>query len=194
PISKSFLKLLDVPFLHVDGTHTSSQYIEEVMGHLPYKNHFVLVSPIHVVHNSATSDIVMTYFKVWDSQRGTYAANLVGYTLQFGHWVFCIMEANANPGASLCQHYWIWGHSSQSCYFKVSQCMLCGDPHYQNSHQAFTGYCKRNLCQSIPKTLEGQPYPHPLCCLNCCQDHAVTLKQCPFWHHQFDKDWLHARY
>ncbi|KXN88529.1 hypothetical protein AN958_07209 [Leucoagaricus sp. SymC.cos] len=36
--------------------------------------------------------------------------------------------------------------------------------------------------------------PHPPHCLNCHQAHTATSKQCPFWHHQFDKDWLCSKY
>ncbi|KXN85160.1 hypothetical protein AN958_11582, partial [Leucoagaricus sp. SymC.cos] len=158
------------------------------------RNHFVLVGPAQVVRNSHVSDTAMAYFKVWDSQRGTHATNLMGCSLQFSHWTIRILEANANPGASLCQHCWTWGHSSKSCHAKVPQCPLCGSPHYQSGHRAFTGYCKGNPSQGIPKTPEGQPCPHPPCCLNCCQAHTATSKQCPFWCHQFDKDWLHTHY
>ncbi|KXN87520.1 hypothetical protein AN958_08625 [Leucoagaricus sp. SymC.cos] len=160
----------------------------------PHKNHFVLVGPIWVVCNSKVLDTVTAYFEVWDSQRGTHAANLMSHSLQFGHWTSQILEANANPGASLCQHCWTWGHSSQSCHAKAPQCPLCGRPHYQDSHCAFAGCCKRNPCQDIPKTPEGQPCSYPSCCLNCHQAHTATLKQCPFWCHQFDKDWLCSKY
>ncbi|KXN83398.1 hypothetical protein AN958_01482, partial [Leucoagaricus sp. SymC.cos] len=125
---------------------------------------------------------------------GTHAANLIGHSLQFSHWTIRILEANANPSVFLCQHCWTWGHSSKSCHAKASQCLLCGRPHYQNSHHAFAGCCKENPSQSIPKIPEGQPCPHPPHCLNCCQAHAAILKQCPFWHHQFDKDWLCSHY
>ncbi|KXN82806.1 hypothetical protein AN958_02146 [Leucoagaricus sp. SymC.cos] len=84
-------------------------------------NHFVLVGPPQVVHNSKLSDTATAYFKVWDSQRGTRAANLIGHSLQFGHWTSRVMEASANPGASLCQHCWHWGHSSQTCHQKMPQ-------------------------------------------------------------------------
>ncbi|KXN85792.1 hypothetical protein AN958_10838 [Leucoagaricus sp. SymC.cos] len=82
-------------------------------------NHFVLVGPPWVVRNSKSSDTATAYLEVWDSQRGTHAANLVGHSLQFGHWTSRIMEASANPGASLCQRCWRWGHSSQTCHQKM---------------------------------------------------------------------------
>ncbi|KXN88315.1 hypothetical protein AN958_07460 [Leucoagaricus sp. SymC.cos] len=82
-------------------------------------NHFVLVGPPQVVRNSKSSDTATAYFEVWDSQRGTRAANLVGHSLQFGHWTSRVMEASANPGASLCQRCWRWGHSSQTCHQKM---------------------------------------------------------------------------
>ncbi|KXN80757.1 hypothetical protein AN958_07852 [Leucoagaricus sp. SymC.cos] len=82
-------------------------------------NHFVLVGPPWVVCNSKSSDTATAYFKVWDSQRGTRAANLIGHSLQFGHWTSRVMEASANPRASLCQRCWRWGHSSQTCHQKM---------------------------------------------------------------------------
>ncbi|KXN83953.1 hypothetical protein AN958_00652 [Leucoagaricus sp. SymC.cos] len=94
------------------------------------RNYFVLVGPAHVVHNSCASDTATAYFKVWDSQRGTRAANLMGRSLQFSHWTVQILEANANPGTSLCQRCWTWGHSSKLCHAKAPQCPLCGSPHY----------------------------------------------------------------
>ncbi|KXN89367.1 hypothetical protein AN958_05791, partial [Leucoagaricus sp. SymC.cos] len=86
---------------------------------LNLSNHFVLVGPPRVVHNSKSSDTATAYFEVWDSQRGTRAANLVRHSLQFGHWTSRVMEASANPGVSLCQRCWRWGHSSQTCHQKM---------------------------------------------------------------------------
>ncbi|KXN82877.1 hypothetical protein AN958_02074 [Leucoagaricus sp. SymC.cos] len=129
-MSKSYLKLIDIPFLRADGVRTSSQHIEEVMRQSSLCNHFVLVGPTQVVCNSHALDTATVYFEVWDSQRGTRAANLMGHSLQFSHWTIRILEANANPGVSLCQRCWTWGHSSKSCHAKVPRCPLCGSPHY----------------------------------------------------------------
>ncbi|KXN86539.1 hypothetical protein AN958_09949 [Leucoagaricus sp. SymC.cos] len=79
------------------------------------------MGPPQVVYNSKLSDTAIAYFKVWDSQRSTRATNLVGHSLQFRHWTSRIMEANANPGASLCKHCWQWGHLSQTCKQKMPQ-------------------------------------------------------------------------
>ncbi|KXN88536.1 hypothetical protein AN958_07197 [Leucoagaricus sp. SymC.cos] len=78
---KSFLKLVNVPFIHQDGSRTTSDQVEGVMRASNLSNHFVLVGPPQVVHNSKLSDTVMAYFEVWDSQRGTHTANLVGHSL-----------------------------------------------------------------------------------------------------------------
>ncbi|KXN91250.1 hypothetical protein AN958_01610 [Leucoagaricus sp. SymC.cos] len=119
PASKSFLKLINVPYIRQDGSWTTSDQVEGVMRASNLSNHFVLVGPPQVVRNSKSSDTAMAYFEVWDSQRGTRAANLVGHSLQFGHWTSRVMEASANPGASLCQRCWRWGHSSQTCHQKM---------------------------------------------------------------------------
>ncbi|KXN85786.1 hypothetical protein AN958_10840 [Leucoagaricus sp. SymC.cos] len=157
-------------------------------------NHFVLVGPPQVVRNSKLSDTATAYFEVWDSQRGTHAANLVGHSLQFGHWTSRVMEASANPGASLCQRCWRWGHSSQTCHQKMPRCPLCSEPHYRDAHRAFAGCCKENARQGVPPTPTGQPCPHPPHCLNCHQAHTADSRQCPFWCHRFDKDWIRHKY
>ncbi|KXN87147.1 hypothetical protein AN958_09144 [Leucoagaricus sp. SymC.cos] len=157
-------------------------------------NHFVLVGSPQVIRNSKSSDTATAYFEVWDSQRGTHATNLVGCSLQFGHWTARIIEANANPGSSLCQCCWQWGHSSQTCKQKMPRCPLCAEPHYHNAHRAFASCCKGNACQCILPTPTGQPCPHPPHCLNCHQAHTANSRQCPFWHHWFDKDWIHLKY
>ncbi|KXN83549.1 hypothetical protein AN958_01241, partial [Leucoagaricus sp. SymC.cos] len=190
----SFLKLVDVPYIHQDGSWTTSDQVEGVMRASNLSNHFVLVGPPWVVHNSKLSDTATAYFKVWDSQRGTHAANLVRHSLQFGHWTSRVMEASANPGVSLCQCCWHWGHSSQTCHQKMPQCPLCAEPHYCNTHHVFTSCCKGNACQGVPPTPTGQPCPHPPCCLNCHQAHTADSRQCPFWHHWFNKDWIHHKY
>ncbi|KXN86757.1 hypothetical protein AN958_09617 [Leucoagaricus sp. SymC.cos] len=76
PTLKSFLKLVDIPFLCQDGSRTTSDQVEGVMRVSNLSNHFVLVGPPRVVRNSKSSDTVMAYFEVWDLQRGTCAANL----------------------------------------------------------------------------------------------------------------------
>ncbi|KXN84581.1 hypothetical protein AN958_12317, partial [Leucoagaricus sp. SymC.cos] len=101
PASKSFLKLIDIPYIRQDGSRTTSDQVEGVMRASNLSNHFILVGPPQVVRNSKSSDTVTAYFKVWDSQRGTRATNLIGHSLQFGHWTSRVMEASANPGASL---------------------------------------------------------------------------------------------
>ncbi|KXN91244.1 hypothetical protein AN958_01676 [Leucoagaricus sp. SymC.cos] len=100
-MSKSFLKLVNIPFIHQDGSRTTSDQVKGVMRASNLSNHFILVGPPWVVCNSKLSDTAMAYFEVWDSQRGTRAANLMGHSFQFGHWTSRIMEASANPGASL---------------------------------------------------------------------------------------------
>ncbi|KXN86229.1 hypothetical protein AN958_10339 [Leucoagaricus sp. SymC.cos] len=104
PTSKSFLKLINIPFICQNGSRTMAQQVEAVMWDSNLCNHFVLVGIVCIVHNSKSLDAVIVYFEVWNSQRGTRAANLMGHSLQFGKWTSRIMEANANPRASLCQH------------------------------------------------------------------------------------------
>ncbi|KXN84855.1 hypothetical protein AN958_12023 [Leucoagaricus sp. SymC.cos] len=81
PMSKSFLKLIDIPYICQDGSRTTSDQVEGVMRASNLSNHFVLVGPPQVVRNSKSSDTAMAYFEVWDSQRGTCATNLVGHSL-----------------------------------------------------------------------------------------------------------------
>ncbi|KXN84048.1 hypothetical protein AN958_00498, partial [Leucoagaricus sp. SymC.cos] len=173
---------------------TTSDQVEGVMRASNLSNHFVLVGPPQVVHNSKSSDTAMAYFEVWDSQRGTCATNLIRHSLQFGHWTSRVMEASANPRASLCQCCWYWGHSSQTCHQKMPRCPLCSEPHYHDTHHAFAGCCKGNAHHGVPPTPAGQPCPHPPRCLNCHQAHTANSRQCPFWHHWFNKDWIRHKY
>ncbi|KXN90360.1 hypothetical protein AN958_04311 [Leucoagaricus sp. SymC.cos] len=93
PTSKSFLKLVDVPYICQDGSRTTSDQVKGVMRASNLSNHFILMGPPWVVCNSKSSDTVTAYFKVWDSQRGTRAANLVGHSLQLGRSIEKVWSA-----------------------------------------------------------------------------------------------------
>jgi hypothetical protein len=121
---------------------------------------------------------------------------LIGRAVQFGRYVSPFRPARANPGSALCQRCWKWGHPDSACRAPQIRCPVCAGPHRKEHHRALAGCCKGNAKATppVPPTAEGTACPHPARCVNCSKNHAADSRQCNFWRHRFDSDWIKARY
>ncbi|TFK17353.1 Gag-like protein, partial [Coprinopsis marcescibilis] len=148
-----------------------------------------------LVCNSKRSTTCTAYFNIWDSFAGTKAKTLIGRLVSMGGKTCQIQAAKANPGATLCQRCWQWGHSASGCMAKALSCPECGGPHEQGQHCQVAGCCKGNpnATPPVPAVPMGMPCTH-MRCVNCAGNHAANSMKCSFWGHRFDSDWIKQRY
>jgi hypothetical protein len=100
--SRSYLKLVDVPWFSSGRVPTTGEAIEEAMWLLAHCSRFLLAGNVCIVANSRQSDISTAFFEVWDSRSRSLACALIGRTIQFGHWTLHIMEIKTMPGVPIC--------------------------------------------------------------------------------------------
>jgi hypothetical protein len=109
PLSTSFLKLSDVPFLKLTGQGFTNVTSEDVMSQIAkagLSSLVVLSAPARVVRDSPKSNTCTVYLNVADSVSGARAKALVKRKVQFGQYVAVFKEARANPGSPLCTRCW----------------------------------------------------------------------------------------
>jgi hypothetical protein len=70
PQSKSYCKLLDIPH-STNGIEITSDTVETALQQSPFGKQIVLCGRSGLVRISRASQVVQTFFKVWDSQNGT---------------------------------------------------------------------------------------------------------------------------
>jgi hypothetical protein len=191
PQSRSFLKILDVPF-PVDTADVTN-----AMADSPFADAFILAATPRTMRNSAKSSTATVWFDLWDSQSGARAKQVAGRSLFINGAVCPIRAAAANPGTPQCQRCWRWGHPTTRCRAKMPSCPRCAEPHTEDRHRALAGCCKGNAKANppVPPTPAGTACPHTERCLNCeKRTHTANSNKCPFWRHRFNGQWIQRKY
>jgi len=197
PRSRSFLKVLDVPYIRPsDDKPITPDNIRDAFQKSPLASHIQLANSPRIMRNSRGADTATVWFDIHDSQSGTSAKALFNKTLQFGPSSCVIRRARANPGSPLCQRCWRWGHSTRSCRAQAPSCPQCGGPHTAANHRTHASCCKAqpNAEPPVLATPKGLPCPHASMCANCNGKHASDDHHCSFWRHRFHRDWIVRRY
>ncbi|KAF5355786.1 hypothetical protein D9756_004290 [Leucocoprinus leucothites] len=96
PRSRSYLKILDVPY-YMSGIRTTLEHITDHMHLSPFKEIFGNVSSVRIMRNSAKADTATVWVNLWDSQSGANAKRLVGKYLNFNSIQSMIKAACAHP-------------------------------------------------------------------------------------------------
>jgi len=73
PQSKSYLKILGIPYLTNNGTPITHNQIEEVIKRIHLFNNVTLASSPYIIKVSFKSDMAVIWIDIWDSQNGTKA-------------------------------------------------------------------------------------------------------------------------
>ena len=149
------------------------------------------MSKPRVIKVSPKSDIAIVWINIWDVQSGVNAIMLINRCFNIGNHIATIRGANMNPGIPLCRNCWKWEHSTFSCRIQGTKYVKCNGPHKSEHHREFGWCCKANIKSNPPRleTKKGEPCPHVFKCLNCQEDHQADSNQCPFWKHQFNREW-----
>ena len=219
PQSKSFLKILGVPYWGNNSSLPITQaQVEAVIANTPVFKGVVLTSHPHIMKASLSSDMSVIWFDIWDSQKGTKGKTLINCSFNFGHHTATIQGTAMHPSVAQCRNCWRWGHPIHACCTQGAKCQKCGGPHRVENHRSMAWCCKANPKSNLPReaTADGAHCLHTFKCLNCKGEHSaddtnvyspminakVSLPRslcfrafkwhfrcCPFWCHCFDKQW-----
>ena len=130
------------------------------------------------LRGSATS---LLFVELSDSSTTALANTLVGTTLHFenGHRRAIPQERRQNqaPQCSMC---WQFGHTAIQCRNASQSCQLCGAGHEVYHHDNFVKLHGANT--------------YLLCCTNCFLPHQADSKDCPFYKHKNNPQWLADTY
>ena len=154
------------------------------------------MSKPRVIKVSPKSDIAIVWIDIWDVQSGQKARILINRCFNVGNYIATIRSANMNPGVPQCKNCWKWGHSTFSCRIQGAKCIKCNGLHKSEHHREFGWYCKGNAKLNPPRleTKKGEPCPHAFKCSNCKEDYQANSNTCPFWRHQFNREWHIKKY
>ena len=101
PQSKSFLKLLDVPFYNNNSPNpVEKSQVEAILSNTDMFNGIILASYPRVIYTSKNSDMAVIWVNIWNSQNGTKAKSLINRSFNFGRHIAIIRGTTMNPGVS----------------------------------------------------------------------------------------------
>jgi len=192
PQSKSFLKILDVPYWGNNSSLPITQaQVESVIANTPIFEGVVLASHPCIMKASPSSDMSVIWIDIWDSQKGSKGKTLINCSFNFGRHTATVRGTAMHPGVAQCRNCWRWGYPTHTCHAQGTKCQKCGGPHRVENHRSMAWCCKANPKSNLPReaTAAGAPCPHTFKCLNCKGEHSADDIKCPFWHHCFDKQW-----
>jgi len=192
PQSKSFLKILGVPYWGNNASIPITQaQVEAVIANTPVFEGVVLASRPRIMKVSPSSDMSVIWIDIWDSQKGTKGKTLINRSFNFGRHTATVRGTAMHPGVAQCCNCWRWGHPTHACRAQGTKCQKCGGPHRVENHRSMAWCCKANPKSNPPREAmaDGVPCPHTFKCLNCKGEHSADDTKCPFWRHRFDKQW-----
>jgi len=107
PQSKSYLKILGIPYL-TENTNTpiNSNVMESVIKASHIFNNIKIASKPHVCKVSPKSDMTIVWIDIWDSQNGASAKKIINQSLNIGSFITTVRDANMNPGVLQCKNCW----------------------------------------------------------------------------------------
>ena len=192
PQSKSFLKILDVPYWDSKSSlPITPAQVAEALSCSPLFESVTLASMPHIMKASPSSDMSVIWIDIWDSQKGSKGKTLINCSFNFERHTATVRGTAMHPGVAQCRNCWRWGHPTHACRAQGAKCQKCGGPHRVENHRLLAWCCKANTKCNPPReaTAAGVPCPHTFKCLNCRGDHAADDNKCPFWRHRFDRQW-----
>lgn len=131
PMSKSFIKLTNLPYFWPDRSPYTADDFKEVIESSLYHdiiNHPVSKPWFHWV--SLHSNSAILFFDLWESQTAMKAKLLTNYTLLFENYVCTFWGVTMHTASPLCNRYWRWGYPTHLCKACNPRCSLCGDSHH----------------------------------------------------------------
>jgi len=140
PQSKSFLKILDVPYWGNNSLLPITQaQVESVIANTPIFEGVVLASRPRIMKASPSSDMSVIWIDIWDSQKGSKGKTLINRSFNFGRHTATVQETAMHPGIAQCCNCWCWGHPTHACRAQGAKCQKCGGPTTQSGKPQIYG-------------------------------------------------------
>jgi len=105
PQSKSYLKIVDIPF---NSEKTNScillDKIENVLKNNHLFNNIVLASKPHVIKVSPKSNMTIVCINIWDTQNGSNTKKVINCWFNISSYIAIVCGANMNPEVPQCKN------------------------------------------------------------------------------------------
>ena len=107
PQSKSFLKILGVPYWGNNSSLPITQaQVESVIANTPIFEGVVLASRPRIMKASPSSDMSVIWIDIWDSQKGSKGKTLINRSFNFGRHTAIVRGTAMHPGVTQCRNCW----------------------------------------------------------------------------------------
>jgi len=107
PQSKSFLKILDVPYWGNNSLLSIIQaQVESVIANTSIFEGVVLASRSHIMKASPSSDMSVIWIDIWDSQKGSKGKTFINRSFNFGCHTATVQGTAMHPGIAQCRNCW----------------------------------------------------------------------------------------
>ncbi|KXN87984.1 hypothetical protein AN958_07803 [Leucoagaricus sp. SymC.cos] len=107
PKSRSYLKIMDIPFFKADGDQVTSADVRAVMGKSHLAPSFTLVNSPQVMCNFCHADTATVWFDVLDLQSGTTAKRLINTSFQFSPSSLLVTDDAPSGITASTGHSWL---------------------------------------------------------------------------------------
>ena len=107
PQSKSYLKIVGIPFLNKQSNICiSPEDMEKILKNNHIFNNIVLTSKPRVIKVSPKSDMAIIWIDIWDTQNGSKAKTIINWWFNMGSFITMVHGANMNLDIPQCKNYW----------------------------------------------------------------------------------------
>ena len=191
PQSKSFLKILGVPYFDNALNSLNTSQVENSLSKTCIFNNITLSSCPRVIQAFKNSDMVVIWVDIWDSQNGTKAKTIINRSFNFGRHIAMVRGTTMNPGIPQCHNCLKWEHTTFAYQAHRAKCQKYGGPHKLEHHRDLAWCCKGNDKTNPPQleTKKGELCLYSFKCISCKKDHLADDAKCPFWKHWFNREW-----
>jgi len=101
PQSKSFLKILSIPYWGNNSLLSITQaQVESVIANTPIFEGVVLASHSRIMKAFPSSDMSVIWIDIWDSQKGSKGKTLINRSFNFGRYTATVWETAMYPGVA----------------------------------------------------------------------------------------------
>jgi len=97
PQSKSYLKVIDIPFIQSNSNKLTHEDIINAIKHTSLFETISFASRPRVIKVSPKSNIAITWLDIWDSQNSSQAKLLINHFFNFGRYIATVRGTNMNP-------------------------------------------------------------------------------------------------
>jgi len=104
PQSKSYLKIMGLPYLRANGNKITSENVTDFMKHIDLFENVSLVTKPRIIKVSPKSDMAIIWFDIWDTQNSSKAKLLINHSFNLGHHITMVRAINMNPGIPQCHN------------------------------------------------------------------------------------------